>query len=241
MERDIIESLRQLVCGEIEAGEWIQWWTLNVDRVKPNVKPGQFLRLKPGKQGSFGPPTRCVLTSQQEAAKLLEAEGVPFELSNRYQTEWESEFRTMQEEARATSLELRRIAEPILKSLESNFPEPGASKNEISELQSELGIPLPEGYRVLLASTRNMELGDVLKIGLQHTTLLEITMPSLPARDFLCLGDCWIEADGDQLLLDMSDGGEAVIYYSHSVPELRTIGNGFRSWIEGIPSWDTWT
>ncbi|MEL6108929.1 MAG: SMI1/KNR4 family protein [Planctomycetota bacterium] len=254
MENDIVESLRQLVCGEIDADRWINWWDENSRRLKTTIKPGQFLRLKPKKPGSFGPASRCVLASQLEAANLLQREGVSGALSDRYENEWQVEFATLQEMALENRKELEQHAALILKGLEPTFSklaqflrhhfgivesiEPGASEGQIRRLESTLAIQLPKDYRAMLASARSLELGDILRIGLEHTTLLKITLPPDSAGDYLCLGDCWLQADGNQVLLDPSTG--SVVYYSHSEPGIETSGRSFRMWIESIPDWDVW-
>ncbi len=60
---------------------------------------------------------------------------------------------------------------------------------------------------------------------------------SLPCEGMLCLGDFFLEADGDQVLFDLRAGaGEdpPVLYYAHAVPQVREIAPSFSAWVERL-------
>lgn len=67
-----------------------------------------------------------------------------------------------------------------------------------------------------------------------------------PSQGMLCFAECWLEADGDQVLFDVSNGlvnGEyPVYYYSHedSPPSVTRVAGGFEEWLEGLLEHDYW-
>jgi hypothetical protein len=157
---------------------------------------------------------------------------------------------------------------PVLKWLFPKFAElaprfelegvlPGASKEEVAQVESKAGVPLPESYKQLLQCTRGFWLmGGVVQFGEQHPFVHEfVPLESLPpshqevvkrkggvwpppSDGMLCFAEFWLEADGDQVLFDTSQGlvgGEyPVMYYAHSSrpPTVRRLASSFREFVE---------
>lgn len=133
---------------------------------------------------------------------------------------------------------------------------PPASVAEISVIEAELGVPLPESYKRLLRCARGFWLlGGVVQFGSQHPFVHEF--PSLeqltpqqrkivvqkggawppPSQGMVCFAEFSLEADGDQVLWDVSgglcDGEYPIYYYAHeSRPtSIRKLADSFDSWL----------
>lgn len=121
---------------------------------------------------------------------------------------------------------------------------PPASERELEELERAVGVPLPESYKSLLRCARGFWLlGGVIQLGTQHPFFhdfepLESLTPAQqagiatkgaewppPSQGMLCFAECFLEADGDQVLFDVERGlakGEyPIVYYAHEVPCVR--------------------
>ena len=102
---------------------------------------------------------------------------------------------------------------------------PPASDIEIGELERRLGVPLPESYKRLLRCARGFWLlGGIIQFGSQHPfyhdfpPLEQLTPPQRkmlerkgggwppPSQGMLCFAEFFMEADGDQVLWDVSSG-----------------------------------
>jgi hypothetical protein len=135
--------------------------------------------------------------------------------------------------------------------------EPPATVEELRELEQSLGKALPESYKSLLRCGRGFWLlGGLVQFGIGHPFFhdfepLEKLTPIQrqmvqrkggqwppPSQGMLCFAEFFMEADGDQVLFDVSKGlvnGEyPVMYYAHeySPPSVRILSNGFQDFIE---------
>jgi hypothetical protein len=134
---------------------------------------------------------------------------------------------------------------------------PGASSSEVAEIESEVGVPLPESYKRMLQCARGFWLmGGVVQFGRQHPFTHEFppfgTLPPQrqaairrrggvwppPSNGMLCFAEFFMEADGDQVLFDTSkglvDGEYPVVYYAHedSPPSVRLLAPSFGDFME---------
>lgn len=92
---------------------------------------------------------------------------------------------------------------------------PPASDLELEELERSLGIPLPHSYKQVLRCARGFSLfGGNFR--LEERPFFH---ESPPSEGMLCIADYFLEADGDQVLFDVTDGlvdGEyPLVYYAH--------------------------
>ena len=133
---------------------------------------------------------------------------------------------------------------------------PGASAEEITSLEQQLGIPLPDSYKDFLQATKGFCLfGGAVQIGSQHPFFHDFpAYDSLnpqekrmvkmkgggwppPSQGMLCFAEYFLEADGDQVLFDvkggLQDGEYPVFYYSHETapPTVKTVASSFREWL----------
>jgi SMI1 / KNR4 family (SUKH-1) len=134
---------------------------------------------------------------------------------------------------------------------------PPASAAEIEQLENELGVPLPASYKKFLRCSRALWLfGGAVQMSKGHPffhhfpAFEELTLPQRrvvsqrggkwppPSDGMLCFAEFFLEADGDQVLFDVSngssDGEYPVIYYAHEIPSVRKYAGGFQEWLDTI-------
>lgn len=134
---------------------------------------------------------------------------------------------------------------------------PGASAAELDTLEAQLGVALPPSYRAFLKCTRGLCLfGGGVQMSNVHPFFHEFEpLASLnpaqqsavrarggmwppPSDGMLCFAEFSMEADGDQVLFDVTrraaDGECPVMYYAHetSPPSVRELAPTFRAWLE---------
>ena len=134
---------------------------------------------------------------------------------------------------------------------------PAATQEEIQMLETSLGIPLPCSYKSFLKRSRGFWLfGGAVQFGSQHPFFhhfpkLEELTPAQrrmielkggkwppPSEGMLCFAEYFRDADGDQVLFDVSGGlinGEyPVMYYSHETrpPFVVKVANSFQEWLD---------
>ncbi len=120
-----------------------------------------------------------------------------------------------------------------------------ATDDNLRDLEQSLGLLLPESYKALLRCSREFWLGSGVQFGhpflhdfepfdaltpQQQRSILHkgVSWPP-PSQGMLCFAEFFMEADGDQVLFDVSRGlveGEyPVIYYAHesSPPSVRQL------------------
>jgi len=137
--------------------------------------------------------------------------------------------------------------------------QPPATDEELWDLERKVGKPLPESYKSLLRCGRGFWLlGGVVQFGRQHPFFhdfepLDMLTPLQrkaverkggkwppPSQGMLCFAEFFMEADGDQVLFDVSKGlvgGEyPVMYYAHEErpPSVRQLATGFQDFLEGL-------
>lgn len=209
--------------------------------------PGWFLRLKPN--GS-------VLNSQTGACYVLKILKLPFVRSDRYQQAWKEEFdRLRAAEKTRKSLQAETFA-PVISNLAVRFQkfarflkkrasdidqlaEP-ASESDIRTLEEGLGISLPMVVIQFFKCTKSLRL-DGLSLGLdqvfQHPASIDEQHSATKA---ICIAEYWLEADGDQVLLESTSrpaDDPPVFYYAHSGGKIkvRKLASSFSAWIESLP------
>ncbi len=133
---------------------------------------------------------------------------------------------------------------------------PPATDEDLGAIETSLGVRLPESYKALLRCGREFWLrGGAVQFGLQHPFFhefepFESLAPAAqqmvrqkggvwpPASDgMLCFAEFFMEADGDQVLFDVSGGllnGEyPVMYYAHEAqpPSVRLLARSFEQFL----------
>ncbi len=134
--------------------------------------------------------------------------------------------------------------------------QPPASDDDLRDLEQSLGLLLPESYNALLRCGRGFCLGSGVQFGRpffhdfepfdtltpqQQRSILHkgVSWPP-PSQGMLCFAEYFMEADGDQVLFDVSrglvDGEYPVMYYSHesSPPSVRQLAATFPEFMASI-------
>lgn len=83
LDESLVSGLKQFAEGDMSADEWRAWWEENAALVKRQVKPGEFLRMKPRKQDPI--PTRAICKSHKGVCQALEAREMPFTMTDRFE------------------------------------------------------------------------------------------------------------------------------------------------------------
>jgi hypothetical protein len=132
-----------------------------------------------------------------------------------------------------------------------------ATNEELEAIERKLETPLPESYKSLLRCARGFWLFDgMVQFDSQHPffhhfepldqlTPLQQKMVKQkggqwppPSQGMLCFAECFMEADGDQVLFDVSKGlmkGEyPVMYYAHeaSPANVRVLAKDFTAFMD---------
>ena len=100
-------------------------------------------------------------------------------------------------------------------------PTSGATACELDILESELGIVLPAEYRLFLSKCRYLKLGDECEVGgvprkgVFSTEPLWVSHQHETSTELLVFAKFSEFADGDQLLIDLSDSSYSVVAYLH--------------------------
>jgi hypothetical protein len=133
---------------------------------------------------------------------------------------------------------------------------PPATDAEIAEIETRCGVPLPGSYKRLLRCARGFRLlGGIVQFGAQHPFFHRFPrLDELPAsqrqaiagkgggwpppsQGMLCFAEFFMEADGDQVLWDVSRGlrGDEypIFYYAHEShpPSVRQLSEDFEIWL----------
>jgi len=147
----------------------------------------------------------------------------------------------------------------LLPDSEPEYILPARSADELAKLEQALGIALPVSYKRFLGVCGGLWLlGGNIQMGPQHPFIHDFpsfedltpqqqsvvklragTWPP-PSHGMLCFAEYFLEADGDQVLFDISGGlvdGECpVYYYAHEESPARVtrVAESFGDWIENV-------
>lgn len=98
----------------------------------------------------------------------------------------------------------------------------GASEAELRDFETRVvGRPLPDEYRQFLAVSRYLKIDDGTEVGgLDHegehvTEVPWVSSDHRPGVEYLVFANYWRYADGDQLMLDLSEPEPPVVAYLH--------------------------
>lgn len=121
---------------------------------------------------------------------------------------------------------------------------PPASKEDITNLEQQLGITLPVSYKKFLRVTRGFWLNrGIFQMNSTHPFFHDWSGSRLqkwpPTQGMICFAEYFLEADGDQILFDVKQGlideEYPVYYYAHDDPyNLKRIADSFQVFIENV-------
>ena len=227
--KTLIEKLLDLVEGRETPETWRSWWDEHEPELEALLNRGEFLKLKPCQHGFQWVP---VLTSQKGAIAILEKHNVAFETSNLYQEQYLAELdafcaeqkrvqRQKQKEFKTSHPELflryPKFSKALANTIEpSDEIKPAATEEYIENQEKILEFTLPSKVRefFLLTAGINVSAGVIIEL----SGLFELT---IHGNRYCILGEFWIEADGDQLLL--CPGDETIWYYAHEQDKVKRL------------------
>ncbi|NEB00989.1 SMI1/KNR4 family protein [Streptomyces sp. SID13726] len=246
-------ELQALAEGRTAPEEWLSWWVRHGREVMEVSSPGVFLRLKPKHGDEFG-GVGAAAGSQEGACRVLDALGVAYERSDRYQKAWRQAIDGLREEQAAEAARKAADFVPVIDSLAVGFPrfaaflaagvdeidscQRGLDDAALDELENSLDLRLPAAYRFFLRCAREVVVGDTLQMTSSHPFIHSSTMVTLPTQGMLCVADYWLEADGDAVFIDIREhpqGDPPLLYYAHAQRRTRVIADSFTEWVEGLP------
>ena len=133
---------------------------------------------------------------------------------------------------------------------------PPASLAQIEEIEKQCGVPLPDSYKRFLRCSRGFTLlGGSIQFGIEHPFFHDFPPLEMlneeqlrvvemrggnyppPSQGMLCFAEFFMEADGDQVLWDVSGGmvddEYPIYYYAHeeNPPSVRKLSDNFKTWL----------
>ena len=100
-------------------------------------------------------------------------------------------------------------------------PNEGATESELNELEAMLEVPVPSEYRQFLSICRYLTIDDTRDIGgfdhdgVHRGALLWTSDSHRPGVKYLVFGNYWRYADGDDLMIDLTEPTMPVIASLH--------------------------
>ena len=108
-------------------------------------------------------------------------------------------------------------------------------------IEGKLGYQLPATYLTFLRSSRWIEAGGGLRLGVVELYLMHSRRgEASPTDGMVCFGKHWREAGGAHMLFDLSGGTEMdppVLYHANESSDaaLQEIAESFTEWLESLP------
>lgn len=247
------DPLKDLAEGRTEPEAWLAWWAAHAAEVEAACPRGWFLKLKP-KQVEQSVQGAANL-SQQGACEVLGKLNIAFVRSDRYLKAWQGELQQFIATEKAKREARAEQFEPVFTALARLFPKLArflktrvgdiqrldgpASEQDLAAVELSLGAPLPEVYRSFLRCTKGLHM-EGLALGLSEISEDVVVLDRQPQTKTIRIGEYWLEADGDQVLLAYSISPAAdppVYYYAHEARKntAREIAPSISEWIESLP------
>lgn len=243
-----LQIIVDLAEGKLQQDAWLAWWDAHAQHLEDILSKGAFLKLKPRCRDENN--SRAILSSQLGAWDLLDKLAIPYQRSERYQQQWQAEFAEYSQKQQALASEKQKRFSPIINHLKPNFPQfskllkrkfedinalqAAASAVEIQAVENRLGITLPITLRDFFMCCQSVSMeGFTLQLDgmFIHPTTID-------GQTALCIGDYWLEADGDQLLIISTSQQQndcAVYYYAHAQQgSVKYLDSSFKHWLETL-------
>lgn len=249
--------LTDLAEGRLAPTAWVVWWGAHAHEVEAAClqlsKPGWALKLKP--TGATLGDNGVALISQRGACEILGFLNLPFVRSDRYQKHWQEDFAKFRAAEDAGKQARANQMGPRISALAEAFPkfarflkkridkidrlEEPATLQELAALEESLGVPLPSSFKRFLECTKSMSLdGFSIGVGSVCEHIAAVDGQSQPGKS-ICIAEYWLEADGDQVLLEHTPApadDPPVFYYAHEARKsaARKLAPSFSAWIESL-------
>ena len=250
-QKEFFKVLKSFVEGKLAAADWIDWWNKNRKAVAKLVDANTAKCLAPRHPDS---PSASAYDSHLQAVKILKAAGVPARASNRYFKEFRLNIKDFirQEDARdqqrgdqlKTRIEpLKAVAPNLHACLHRNSKkletfEPGASEKDIARLEKALKVRLPKPIRDFFRITKHFSV-EGFELDLDQLFMHPGDGDASDGNRYLCLGNYFWKADGDQILVEISApaADPKILYYAHSAPtaKIRPLAASWKEFLEKLP------
>ncbi len=244
-----VPALKDFAEGRTAPDHWFAWWEQHRKRLQADLPPAWFLRLQPGGHTKF--PSDKAVQAVSAVSYVLTALQVPHTPTNRYKIARNAEHAAYALEAGRHQADQQAPLQLVVGLLKPHFPifaallkqqdeqaielAAAATEAQLQELDERLGIQLPGQLKLLLKCSSRIELAGLCLGNLFiHETQSGIPGPS---TGMLCIADYFLEADGDQVLIDPRElpaDDPPVYYYAHDIPEVRPLADRFSGWLESL-------
>ena len=248
---DLLETLRSLVEGKLEATEWVQWWPKNGKAAEKLLGSGSAERLRPNYKDS---DAGAAHNSQQEAMAILKKAGIKAKRSTRYHAEFLVFLKNYMKTENAREMEKGEQLKPRINLLKPKYPtlyaclyrnnkkietfEPGASEADIAKIEKTLKAQLPKAIREFFKITKQFRVeGMELDLDLLFEHPGDKSAPD--GKRYICLGNYFRDDDGDQILIEVSkpSADAKILYYAHSAksPKVQPLADSWKEFLEKLP------
>ena len=247
--RQFAPFLLHLAEGRVSVESWRAWWEGHAAEAERALLPGWFARLKP--RATYRSTNETMAAAIAAASYILTAMGIEHTPDTRYLEAANAEHQAAVAETQQRNKERETALLPAIAAIGAVYPkfarllkrrtdlivelQPGVTDEELATEEQLLGLPLPEKLKLLVRASRHVQLeGFHLGHLFFHEQRGELPGPS---DGMLCFAEYWLEADGDQMLMDPRDlpaDDPPVYYYAHGVPEVRPLGKSFSVWLESL-------
>jgi hypothetical protein len=247
--REYVPYLRDLAEGRISCDAWLAWWHDHEEELRSALLPGWFSRLKPGRLPRSS--NESLAAAIAGASYILTALGVACQPDDHFAAAAHEELQAAVAAIQQRNQEQRRAFQPAIDAIGAVYPkfgrllarrsdlivelQPGATGEELQALEQSLGLPLPDKLKTLLLASRHIQL-EGFHLGNVFFHQRRGDRPGL-SDGMLCFADYFLEADGDQMLIDPRDvpaDDPPVHYYAHEIPEVRPLRKSFSAWLESL-------
>ena len=247
--RQFAPFLQDLAEGRVSLDDWLNWWERQAAEAERALLPGWFSRLRPSRLERSTNETMAAAIAA--ASYILTAMGIEHTPDNRYLEAANAEHQAAMAEIQRKHKERETAFLPAIAAIGAVYPkfarllkrrtdliielQPGATDEKLATEERLLGLSLPEKLKTLLRASRQIQLEG---FDLGHLFFHE-QRGKVPgaSHGMLCFADYFLEADGDQMLLDPRDlpaDDPPVYYYAHAVPEVRPLAQSFSAWLESL-------
>ncbi len=250
--RQFVPFLKDLAEGRIAREGWLAWWDANAPELERNLLPGWLLKVRPRPNRSANESMAGAVAA---ASYILTALDIDHTIENRYLIAAQSEHEVRMAAIEGRPEQRARKFLPRIDAIKASYPkfgqllqrraelivelDPGATEDEIKIREQSLDTQLPDALKKLLRACRHVHLEHFhidLYCIFYHASRSGIHGPS---DGMLCFADYFLEADGDQVLLDPRElpcDDPPVYYYAHEGPEVRPLAKSFSYWLESLGS-----
>jgi hypothetical protein len=241
---ELLQTLKDLVEGKIDEEAWMAWWKPNAAAVKTAFGEKLAEKLKPKSEQL---PAEAAFNSQNQAMTILNEAHIPAKRSMCYferyvkssdalEASKGKEFKSRINLLKAKYPKLTACLSRNAKKIETFAA--GASEKEVAAAEKTLKAKLPRSMRDFFKVTKHFG-AEGLEIDLDQLFIHPGDRNAADGKRYLCVGDYFWKADGDQVLVDVSAPAvdPKIFYYAHSEPgaKILPLAENWKEFLENLP------